>query len=245
MDYWKTKVLPKIQKVFGKDASKKAAAAAEACKSFDDSKEEINKEFEEKKAELQPKVIEIYEASSTEIKSLIKEPKEAGLKKHSAKVQKLIDELVKIEFPGSKTVSEATSKFGPVLVGEPVIFIFEKVSTFVPTAEDVEATAPATTSREVVIEAAKGKELAVEAEKAESSSEQPTEAAAAQEEPGKVVEEPAKLTEEVEAPAPAPAPALAAEPPNPAEVVEPTKVEAPAAEPSKPTEAAPTEPPKA
>lgn len=30
--------------------------------------EEYTKEFEEKKTELQPKVIEIYEASSTEIK---------------------------------------------------------------------------------------------------------------------------------------------------------------------------------
>lgn len=30
--------------------------------------EEISKEFDEKKTELQPKVVEIYEASSTEIK---------------------------------------------------------------------------------------------------------------------------------------------------------------------------------
>ena len=37
MGYWKTKVLPKIQKVFGKDVAKKAAAV-EACKSFNDSK---------------------------------------------------------------------------------------------------------------------------------------------------------------------------------------------------------------
>ena len=33
-----------------------------------DHQDEINKEFEEKKAELHPKVVEIYEASSTEIK---------------------------------------------------------------------------------------------------------------------------------------------------------------------------------
>lgn len=37
MDYWKTKVLPKVKKVFGKNGTKKAAAA-EACKNFDDSK---------------------------------------------------------------------------------------------------------------------------------------------------------------------------------------------------------------
>ena len=37
MDYWKTKVLPKIKKVLDKTGPKKAAAA-EACKIFDDSK---------------------------------------------------------------------------------------------------------------------------------------------------------------------------------------------------------------
>lgn len=37
MDYWKSKVLPKVKKVFGKNGVKKAAAA-EACKNFDDSK---------------------------------------------------------------------------------------------------------------------------------------------------------------------------------------------------------------
>jgi hypothetical protein len=67
MDYSKSKVLPKVKKVFGKNGVKKAAAA-EASKNFDDSKEEYNKEFEEKKGELHPKVIEIYEASSIEIK---------------------------------------------------------------------------------------------------------------------------------------------------------------------------------
>lgn len=41
MDYWKTKVLPKVKKVFGKNGTKKAAAA-EACKNFDDSKVVIN-----------------------------------------------------------------------------------------------------------------------------------------------------------------------------------------------------------
>ncbi|KMT06194.1 hypothetical protein BVRB_7g162650 [Beta vulgaris subsp. vulgaris] len=143
MGYWKTKVLPKIQKVFGKDATKKAAAV-EACKSFDDCKEEVSKEFEEKKAELQPKVLEVYEASTTEIKSLVKEPKEAGIKKHSVKVQSFLDELVKIEFPGSKAVCEASSKFGPALIPGPVIFVFEKVSTFIVTEEkprEVEAPA--------------------------------------------------------------------------------------------------------
>ena len=37
MGYWKSKVLPPIKKVFKKDTTKKVIAA-EACKSFDDSK---------------------------------------------------------------------------------------------------------------------------------------------------------------------------------------------------------------
>ena len=37
MGYWKSKVLPKIKKVFDKSGTKKAAAA-EASKSFDESK---------------------------------------------------------------------------------------------------------------------------------------------------------------------------------------------------------------
>ncbi|KAJ6702048.1 PLASMA MEMBRANE-ASSOCIATED CATION-BINDING PROTEIN 1 [Salix koriyanagi] len=79
MGYWKTKVLPKIKKVFEKDSAKKAAAA-EATKNFDESMEEISKEFEEKKTELGPKVIEIFEASTAEIKTLVKDPKRSRIK---------------------------------------------------------------------------------------------------------------------------------------------------------------------
>ena len=38
MGYWKSKVLPKIKKVFEKDSTAKKAAAAEAIKNFDESK---------------------------------------------------------------------------------------------------------------------------------------------------------------------------------------------------------------
>ncbi|XP_057971631.1 plasma membrane-associated cation-binding protein 1 [Malania oleifera] len=175
MDYWKSKVLPKIKKFFDKNGSKKAAAS-EACKSFDDSKEEINKEFEEKKTELQPKVIEIYEASSVEIKSLVKERKQAGIKKHSSAVQKFLEELTKIGFPGSKPASEASSKYGPASVSGPVSFVFEKVSTFIvepPPATAAAAAAgeettgkkEATTAEEIV--AGEGKEK--EPEKTEAA----------------------------------------------------------------------------
>ncbi|KAJ8756356.1 hypothetical protein K2173_025168 [Erythroxylum novogranatense] len=167
MGYWKSKVLPKIKKVFEKDSAKKAAAA-EACKSFDSSKEEISKEFEDKKTELQPKVVEIYEALSTEVKSLVKEPKEAGLKKQSVPVQKFLEELVKIEFPGSKAVSEACSKSGVAYVSGPVFFIFEKVSTFVVVEEKaVEAEATPATVEEA--SGVKEKEIAVEGEKKEEA----------------------------------------------------------------------------
>ncbi|GFP84176.1 plasma membrane-associated cation-binding protein 1 [Phtheirospermum japonicum] len=139
VNYWKSKVLPKIKKVF---ENPRKAGAAEACKVFDEAKEQYSKDFEDKKTELQPKVIEIYESCSTEIKSLVKEPKDSSLKKHSAAVQKFLDELAKIEFPGSKHVSEAATKFGPGYVPGPVLFVFEKVSTFV-----AEPAAAATTDK--------------------------------------------------------------------------------------------------
>lgn len=163
MGYWKAKVLPKIKQIFDKNGPKKTAAA-EACKTFDEAKEEYSKEFEEKKTELQPKVIEIYEAAAVEIKSLVKEPKGAGLKKNSDGVQKFLDELVKIEFPGSKAVSEASSNFGPSYVSGPILFVLEKVSTFIviedkkgeepaAAADDVHATATSVKEKEIVIEA--------------------------------------------------------------------------------------------
>uniref|UniRef100_A0A7N0UB08 Plasma membrane-associated cation-binding protein 1 n=1 Tax=Kalanchoe fedtschenkoi TaxID=63787 RepID=A0A7N0UB08_KALFE len=157
MGYWQNKVLPKIMKVFDtKAAAAKKAAAAEATKSFDDSKEEISKEFEEKKTELQPKAVEIYEAASPKLKTLVKEPKEAGLKKNSTDVQKFLDELVKIEFPGSKVASETFSKFGASYASGPVFFVFEKVSTFIVTeekpAEEPATTTTTTTEKEIVTE---------------------------------------------------------------------------------------------
>ena len=110
MDIWKSKVLPKIKLVFVKSAGKKAAAAAELLKSFDESKvsvrafaftfacmplprliysppstchlgdvcasllciqEGINGEFQEKKADLLPKVVEIYESAPAPLKVTI------------------------------------------------------------------------------------------------------------------------------------------------------------------------------
>lgn len=38
MDAWKSKVLPKIKLIFAKSSGKKAAAAAEIVKTFDESK---------------------------------------------------------------------------------------------------------------------------------------------------------------------------------------------------------------
>jgi len=140
MGYWQTKVLPKIKKVFEKNPKK--VAAAEVCKTFDENKESYTKEFEEKKTELEAKVKEIYESSSTEIKTLIKERKAAALKKYSTLVEKLLEELSKIEFPGSKPLHEACSKCGPGLLPGPIFFVFEKVSTFVVVEEKKEEEAP-------------------------------------------------------------------------------------------------------
>ncbi|KAF1881484.1 hypothetical protein Lal_00021462 [Lupinus albus] len=220
MGYWKTNVLPKIKKVFEKDGTKKAAAA-EISKSFDESKEEHNKTFEENKTELQSKVVNIYEASSPEIKSLVKEHDEAGLKKHSKAVNKFLEELVKIDFPGSKPVSEASSKFGPALVSGPVFFVFEKVSTFIVTEEKVEAPIdPTETKTEEETSTTKEREIVITEEKKEEkpvvetiekteSSEPP------QAEPAKVEEqlgEPSKVEEKH---AEVPTTVEKAEPPKP------------------------------
>ncbi|XP_021901673.1 plasma membrane-associated cation-binding protein 1 [Carica papaya] len=180
MGYWKSKVLPKIKKVFEKNPAKKAAVA-EACKSFDDSKEGINEEFEEKKTDLQPKVVEIYEATSAEIKSLIKEPKEEGVKKQSAAVQKFLEELVIIEFPGSKAVSEISSKYGSGSVSGPVLFILEKVSSLV-IVEDKAAAAepPAETQTKEEVES-KDKEILVQDEQQEPKKEEVKDEAPAEE----------------------------------------------------------------
>eukprot|EP01018_Ginkgo_biloba_P023871 Gb_40344 [translate_table: standard] len=134
MSYWKTKVVPKIKKYFDKPAKKKGAA--EACKSFEASKESTEKEFEEKQVELGPKVIEIYQSIDVDTKTLVKQPTDAGIKKHSQPVQKLLEELSKIGFPGSSQVSEAASKYGPALVSGPVTYILQKTSTFI--IEEVE-----------------------------------------------------------------------------------------------------------
>ncbi|CAN8231281.1 unnamed protein product [Cochlearia groenlandica] len=131
MGYWNAKVVPKFKKLFEKNSAKKVAAA-EATKTFDESKEAINKEIEEKKTQLQPKVLETYEATSVEVKALVRDPKEAGLKKNSGAVLKYLEELVKIEFPGSTAVRDASSSFGASYVSGPVTFIFEKVCVFLP-----------------------------------------------------------------------------------------------------------------
>lgn len=211
MGYWKSKVLPKIKKVFEKNGKK--AAAAEASKSFDESKEEYNKTFEEKKTELQPKVVEIYEASSTEIKSLVKERKETGLKKNSTEVNKFLEELVKIDFPGSKAASEASSKFGPALASGSVFFVFEKVSTFIVTEEkaDVEAPPAETKTEEATTTSVEEREIVVEEEKKEEEKPQVTETSDEKKETSdeKKEEENTKPTETKEEPA------EQAEPPKP------------------------------
>ncbi|KAK6154796.1 hypothetical protein DH2020_009044 [Rehmannia glutinosa] len=207
VNYWKSKVLPKIKKVF---ENPKKASAAEACKAFDEAKEQYSKELEDKKSELQPKVIEIYEASSTEIKSLVKEPKDTALKKQSAAVQKFLEELAKIEFPGSKAVCEAASKIGPGYLPGPVLFVLEKVSTFVVTEDKKEEVVAAAAEGEgetssSVVEV-KEKEIVVEQDKELEAPPEPTTTEKA-EAPASITAEPPKVEDEACVPA--------AEPPKP------------------------------
>uniref|UniRef100_A0A0D9VEW0 Plasma membrane-associated cation-binding protein 1 n=1 Tax=Leersia perrieri TaxID=77586 RepID=A0A0D9VEW0_9ORYZ len=211
MDYWKTKVLPKIKVVFAKGASAKKAAAAELIKSFDESKEGINGEFEEKKADLQPKVVEIYESAPAPLKVLIKDrTKVSGIKKNSAAVTKFVDDLAKIEFPGAKQLSEGITKVGPSLLSGPIFATFEKVSTLLPAAaeeeeikpKEAEAPAAATAAEEKKEEEAAAAAGEEKKEEAEEKKEEETAAAPAADEPAAaaaVEAEAAAVTEETAA----------------------------------------------
>lgn len=145
---WKTRVSPALKAFFDKDGKK--AAAAEFIKSFN--KEDIGKEIDEKKVELEPKVLEVYEAAPAEIKHLVTASKSTKIaKKYSTVVPKFLEDLAKIEFPGAQAVSEAVTKSGPTLLSGPILFLFGKVATFVPKEEPkVEEKAEKTeTTREV------------------------------------------------------------------------------------------------
>ncbi|KAK1432585.1 hypothetical protein QVD17_09482 [Tagetes erecta] len=168
MGYWKSTVVPKFKKLFEKNNVKKKEAA-EACKAFDDAKEDYSKEFEEKKNEIQAKVLEIYEASTAELKAVVKERKQGALKKVSSAVEKFLEELSKIEFPGSKPAHEAYSKYGPTYVEGPIFFVFEKVSTFIVVEEKKEEAPPAEKTEEET--SSKEKEIVVEEEKKEEVAE--------------------------------------------------------------------------
>lgn len=180
---WKTKVLPGLNKIFDKDGKK--AAAAEFLKSFN--KEEIGKEIDDKKTELEPKVVEVVESSPPEIKALLKDKKPASkIKKNAPAVTKFLEELAKIEFPGAKAVSDAVAKSGTTPLSPAIAFILEKVAPFVPKEEpkaepEVAAPAAETTSREVAVEEEK-EEAAPSTEVVEEKKEEekPAEAAAAE-----------------------------------------------------------------
>nr|AMQ48928.1 cation-binding protein [Saccharum hybrid cultivar ROC22] len=181
MDIWKSKVLPKIKLVFVKSGGKKAAAAAELVKSFDESKEGINGEFQEKKADLQPKVVEIYESAPAPLKVLIKErSKVSGIKKNSAAITKFFEELTKIEFPGAKQVSDGISKVGPALLSGPIFATFETVSTLLPVAAEEATTkeAPAAAKEEAAVEEKKEEAAVEKKEEAEEEKKEGTSAPA-------------------------------------------------------------------
>uniref|UniRef100_A0A0E0JYJ4 Plasma membrane-associated cation-binding protein 1 n=1 Tax=Oryza punctata TaxID=4537 RepID=A0A0E0JYJ4_ORYPU len=189
MDYWKTKVLPKIKVVFAKGGSAKKAAAADLIKSFDESKEGINGEFEEKKADLQPKVVEIYEAAPAPLKVLIKDrTKVSGIKKNSAAVTKFVDDLAKIEFPGAKQLSEGVAKVGPALLSGPVFATFEKVSTLLPAAVEEEEIKPKEAPAAAAAEEAPAAAAGGGEEKEEAEEKKEEEAAAPADEPAAVAE---------------------------------------------------------
>jgi hypothetical protein len=187
---WKTKVLPGLSKIFATDGKK--AAALEFLKTFN--KEDISKEIEDKKTELEPKVVEVIEASPPEIKGVIKDKKPSKIKKNSVAVTKFLEELAKIDFPGAKLVSDAVAKSGTSPLSPAIVFILDKVAPFVPEPkEEPKTEEPAAAVEETT------REVAVEEKKEEvEPSAAPVEAAAPAAE---VVEE--KEEKPAETPAPA------------------------------------------
>jgi hypothetical protein len=186
---WKTKVLPGLNKIFDKDGKK--AAAAEFFKSFN--KEEIGKEIEDKKAELEPKVAEAYEASPPQVKALFKDKKPVKIsKKNSAAATKFLDELAKIEFPGAKLVSDAVAKSGTTPLSPAITFVLDKVAPFIPKeepkAEPEAAAAAEATSREVAVEEKKEEAEPAAAATEEAAAPAPAEAVEEKEEEEKPAE---------------------------------------------------------
>jgi len=193
---WKTKVLPGLNKIFDKDGKK--AAAVEFLKTFN--KDDISKEVEDKKTELEPKVAEVVEASPPEIKAVIKDKKPAKIKKNSVAVTKFLDDLAKIDFPGAKLVSDAVAKSGTTPLSPAIVFILDKVAPFVPEPKEEpkakpEPAAAETTSRDVVVEEKK-EEAEPSAASVEAAAETPAPAA-------EVVEEKKEEEKPAEIPAPA------------------------------------------
>ncbi|MCO5564402.1 hypothetical protein L7F22_018063 [Adiantum nelumboides] len=146
MSYWKTKVVPKFKKFFDKGKKK---SASETCKSFDSSKESLDKEVEEKRSDLHPKVIEIYRSSTVITKKLLKEPHEPAVKENPDTSQSVLQELAKAGFPQAQFLCDAGGKCGPALLSGPIVYLFQKTSTFLveePLPEPLHET------REIVIE---------------------------------------------------------------------------------------------
>ncbi|KAH7428891.1 hypothetical protein KP509_09G022000 [Ceratopteris richardii] len=200
---WKNKVVPKIKKLFDKGKKK---GASEVCKNFDKTKESLDKEFADKGADLNPKVVEIYRSSSTIVaKKLMKEPNEASVKGNPEAVQIVLDELVKVGFPGAGLVCEAGKKYGPALLPGPVIYLFEKASVYLvdePLPEE-----PKEETREISVEDVKPEPAEPPAPTPEPHAEPAAAAEAAPAPSPPPAAEPAP--EAVAAPAPAPQPEAA------------------------------------
>ncbi|MCO5568341.1 hypothetical protein L7F22_022040 [Adiantum nelumboides] len=148
---WKSKVMPKFKKLFDKGKKK---GASEFCKTFDKSKEPLDKEIEEKGADLNPKIVEIYRSSSTFIaKKLLKEPNEGNIKGNPEAAQGILQELAKAGFPGAKGICDAGTKFGPALLPGPILYVFQKVSVYL--VEEPLPEEPKEEAREVSVEEVK------------------------------------------------------------------------------------------
>ncbi|MCO5603953.1 hypothetical protein L7F22_058110 [Adiantum nelumboides] len=170
MSYWKSKVLPKLKKLLHKSPK---AQAAEACRSFNKSKDTITKEIEENKEVLQPKVVAIYQSSSNEAKGLLKEPTDSGVLGFLEVVQNLLIELSDAGCPGAQSLSDAATKHGPSAMCKPIVFLLSKLTVFV---ADEKAPEPPKGEKRAVDLSTKADEVAASVEALAPKSEEPSKA---------------------------------------------------------------------
>ncbi|KAJ7526460.1 hypothetical protein O6H91_16G007400 [Diphasiastrum complanatum] len=221
--YWKKLT----KRLFEKKPKKKGAS--DVIREFDESKEMISKELEEKKGEFKEKVSLLYKTSETKTQILMKKPDDSIVEEHALHTLNLIQDLAKAGFPGASILSESLARYGAAALPGPSTFLLLKASVFVidepePVIEVPVEAAVDEKKRELPVEEVEKppviaeKEVLIEPKPAEDTGE-PTESPAAPEEKTVTTEESVKSKALTEAAVAAPSTS------EPATVVTPARPE--------------------